>query len=108
MRNNGWRRLQLVASVLELVAVAAIFGAVGCGSRLQVDSNTGWTGYVHDHSVAGNGSQTFDINGGECATFQKSTDGGMVRARIKRWYGSGSWVETWAPYGVITLCEGDR
>jgi hypothetical protein len=92
------------SSVKRIIAVMALaLLAGGCSTKFEVQSDTGWSGYVNDHSVAGTGSATYSAEIGQAATFQKNSEGGYLKARAKGWYGDDRWVTTTAPYGVVTV-----
>lgn len=86
-----------------VLAGALVLSLLGCSTKFEVESNTTWQGYVKDHSVAGSGASTFSAHKGDVATFQKQTEYGQLKARCKGWNGDGRWVETTAPYGVVTV-----
>lgn len=85
-----------------ILAALALFAA-GCSSRYEVQSDTSWTGFVDDHSVTGSGSATFSARPSSGASFSKSTEAGILRARATGWHGDGQWASTSAPYGTVTV-----
>lgn len=85
-----------------LVSALALLAA-GCSTKYEVESDTTWTGFVDHASVEGSGSRTYSAESHSSATFMKSTDGGMLRARAKGWHGDGKWHKTTAPYGAVTV-----
>jgi len=77
---------------------------IGCSTKLQLQSDTSWSGSIGGGSVSGSGSRTWSIHGGDCASFQKQTEGGYLKARTTGWHGQDRWVYTDAAYGVVTVC----
>lgn len=93
------QRALAAASVMFGLALIALSG---CAPKIEVASDTSWTGQVDGGSVAGRGASTFSVSG--CAVFQKDTEAGYLKARAKKWFGPGKWVETTVPYGTVTVC----
>lgn len=99
-----------------LIAGALLLLASGCSTKVEVQSDTSWTGVVNGASVAGQGSSTWDAkipSGGSkyqgqelhgCATFTKTTESGVLRVRFHGWNGDDRWVSTSAPFGSATAC----
>ncbi len=90
---------------IALILLAVVAG--GCTTKYEVQSDTSWSGFVEDHSVAGTGCTTYTARSGGAATFTKSTEGGFLRARVVGWGGDDRWVETTAPYGTVVLVTND-
>lgn len=97
--------------------VGSLAGLVGCSTKLIVESSTSWSGFITTRytgrSVAGAGDQVFKLQSDDsdfCWSFQKLTEGGVLRAYIKDgWSGiTGShhrFAETTAPFGYVTGCQ---
>ena len=94
-------------SRLRFASLFAMFvfamAAGGCATKYEVESNTRWSGWVEDHSVAGGGSSVYSARQGGSATFTKETKDGYLRARVKGFWGDDRWVETTAPYGTVMV-----
>jgi len=97
-----FRTRRLFTSALILLAVSA----AGCSTKYEVESDTSWSGFVEDHSVAQSGSTTYTAHQGGGAVFTKTTDRGYLRARVKGFWGDDRWVETTAPYGSVIVSAG--
>lgn len=99
-------RLLLAAAAILLAA-----SATGCGQKLEVKSDTSWTGAIGGtkgkgiESVTGSGDRTF--NGYDCGTFQKSGRIGCLSAKVVYcglFARTGQSGRTCAEYGVVTVC----
>ena len=88
--------------IILAIAIAGVLA--GCSPKIEVESDTSWTGNVGDRSVDGSGNSTFTVHHGDCAVFQKATADGVLRARAKSTFGSSDWTETTAAYGVVDVC----
>lgn len=95
-------KLKYPATLLGLM-IGLMVG--GCSTKVEVSSDTCWTGYVNNASVEGCRSNTWSVREpGSCFTFQKTTAEGTLRARVKGWKGDNRWVETSTAFGVVTVC----
>jgi hypothetical protein len=100
-----WPQRVLHGAIASAMTVLMLNGC--SGPKVEVASDTTWTGNVNGASVDGAGGKTFEIDSGTCAAFQKDTEGGFLRVRVKHWEGAGRWRETTAPYGIVNICESD-
>jgi hypothetical protein len=92
----------------------AVVALAGCGRELHVESDTEWSGAIggvsSSSSVDGSGNDVFDIEPGDCWTFQKETRTGSLRAYAtsKTIFGEDKTGEavTSAEFGIVSGCEG--
>lgn len=86
-----------------LIGIALLSFVAGCGHKIEVQSNTSWTGNVNGGSVSGSGTRSYDLKGdNKCFVFQKETEGGSLRVKFKK--GTGDEPSTTAAYGVVSGC----
>ena len=84
---------------------------LGCSDyKAEVDSNTSWSGWFGDRTIAGSGSMTIDLDDDEtqCCEVWKETGYGWLRIRIINesfFYCDGGDAETAAPYGGVSACS---
>lgn len=98
-----------------IIIILAALCLIGCSKdyKVEISSNTDWTGQVSGRSVSGSGSQTIDMDDTppECAVIIKQTEGGNLQAQIV-WSGGfflnpngeKEAVSTSAPFGSVTVC----
>ena len=81
----------------------------GCGKELIVESDTSWSGSMNGSSIEGGGNKTYDMDNSSCATFQKNTERGYLRLKVKGGILNSILDEssTTARYGVCSVCAGD-
>ena len=83
--------------IFVLLAVAALWG---CASKIEVQSDTKWSGVVNQADVTGEGYTTYVLwYNAPGFMFSKETEAGYLRVRFKQ--GKGDEPETTAPYGSI-------
>lgn len=83
----------------SLLAVA-LLALSGCSIKVNVESDTSWTGVVNGASVQGNGSMTYELRkDSRCVFFQKETTSGYLTIK-----GDVPTTTTTADYGVVTAC----
>ncbi len=94
----------------------------GCEEELKNDwyaivtSDTSWEGDFSAKHIEGSGDQTVDLPDDfttVCCVVKKKTDIGRLKVEIRN-KGSnptspgGEWGETREPYGVISVCSGNK
>ena len=89
--------------------------ATGCSAdyKVEIESNTAWSGAFGGKVVNGSGNLTIDLpdDGLQCILLQKNTIPGYIRMRVydvndssTATNGAGDWVETNTPYGAVQTC----
>lgn len=93
-------RLTLLIGLVALLAAGS-----GCSkrTRIEVQSDTCWEGFVDRQArLEACGDKSYRVTGTiECVTLQKTTANGTLRVRIE----SGPWAETTAAFGSVSVCQ---
>ena len=88
-----------------LVLVCIALAAAGCSRRhrIQIESDTCWTGKVNaDQSFSDCGNATYRVIGTlRCVTVKRETSAGYVRVRID----DHPWAETQDQFGTVQACN---
>jgi hypothetical protein len=84
---------------------------LGCSDyKAEIESNTSWSGWFGDRTVAGSGNMTIDLDDDEsqCCEVYKETGYGWLRISIINesiFYCDGGDAETLAPFGGVSACS---
>ena len=83
-----------------LLLLTLMLGMCGCSVKVQVESDTSWTGVVNGASVEGSGSKTYTLReSNKCVVFQKETSRGFLTIK-----GDVPTTTTTAEFGVVSAC----
>jgi hypothetical protein len=100
-----------------LPALALILSACGAKTTLEIESTNAWSGTVTENgqtqSISGTGNLSMDMSSDDFCWIvtKQSNDGRLaVYARFKGLMTEdlGGVRETFAPYGLVRACAGDR
>ncbi len=100
----------LPALFLSAAALGVTVLVTGCSDyKVDVESDTTWSGVFAGKSVDGAGNSTIDVpdDGELCIVIQKNTRGGFVQVSVRDTGGSSyqtDWERTEGAYGTIEFC----